>query len=75
MASENLQQMNTLPFAERICDHNCTSEPYKSKFYDGLKCAVNEAGGKVIFFDTYVMYLAKSRFNDIKKYKKRLKFA
>ena len=46
MASENLQQMNTLPFAER-------------KFYDGLKCAVNEAGGKVIFFDTYVMYLAK----------------
>ena len=35
------------------------SEPYKNKFYDGLKCAVNEAGGKVIFFDTYVMYLAK----------------
>ena len=48
-----------IAFCGTHCDHIVLSEPYKSKFYDGLKCAVNEAGGKVIFFDTYVMYLAK----------------
>ena len=41
------------------CDHIVLSEPYKSNFYDGIRCAVNETGGKVIFLDTYVMYLAK----------------
>ncbi len=46
-------------FCGTHCDHIVISEPYKSKFFDGLRDAVNEAGGKVVFLDTYVMYLAK----------------
>lgn len=46
-------------FCGTHCDHIVLSEPYKSNFYDGIRYAVNETGGKVIFLDTYVMYLAK----------------
>ena len=46
-------------FCGTHCDHIVLSEPYKSNFYNGVRCAVNETGGKVTFYDTYVMYLAK----------------
>ena len=48
-----------IAFCGTHCDHIVLPEPYKSNFYNGLRCVVNENGGKVIFFDTYVMYLAK----------------
>ena len=42
---------------------DCTSlvipEPYQSLFYNGLREAVLEAGNKIVFNDTYVLYLAK----------------
>lgn len=41
------------------CDHIVISEPYRSKFFEGLRDAVNGAGGKIVFFDTHVMYLTK----------------
>ena len=46
-------------FCGTHCDHIVLSEPYKTKFYDGIKSAVLEAGDKIIFNDTYVLYLAK----------------
>ena len=36
-------------------DHLILQEPFKSKFFDGLREAVDEFGGKVVFEDTYVL--------------------
>ena len=46
-------------FCGTHCDHIVIPEPYKSLFFEGLRNAVAENGGKVIFEDTYVLYLAK----------------
>lgn len=32
-------------------------EPYKTKFFEGLREAVLEFGNKVVFNDTYILYL------------------
>lgn len=34
-------------------------EPYKSKFYAGIRDAVLKAGNKIVFNDTVVLYLAR----------------
>ena len=41
------------------CDHMVIPEPYKTKLFEGIRRAVLEAGDKVEFWDTYVLYLAK----------------
>lgn len=41
------------------CDHIVIPEPLKTAFFDGLRKAVAENGGKIIFEDTYVLYLAR----------------
>lgn len=41
------------------CDHIVIPEPYRSKFFNGLRVAVSETGNKVVFNDTYVLFLAK----------------
>ena len=41
------------------CDHIVIPEPYKTPFFEGLRRVVAENGGKVVFEDTYVLYLAK----------------
>ena len=46
-------------FCGTHCDHIVLSEPYRSNFYNGIRDIVNENGGKVIFLDTYVMYVTK----------------
>ena len=46
-------------FSGTHCDHIVIPEPYRTKFFDGLKQAVLEAGDKIVFNDTYVLYLAK----------------
>lgn len=35
------------------------AEPYKPKFFEGLGNAVLAHGNKIVFNDTYVMYLAR----------------
>lgn len=40
-------------------DHIVIPEPYRSKFFEGLRQAVLDAGNKIVFSDTYVLYLAK----------------
>ena len=41
------------------CDHLVIPEPYKSLFFEGLRKTVAESGNRVVFRDTYVLYLAK----------------
>lgn len=41
------------------CDHIVIPEPFKSQFFEGLRNAVLQAGNKVVFSDTHVLFLAK----------------
>ncbi len=46
-------------FCGTHCDHIVIPEPYKTLFFEGLRKAVAENGGKIVFEDTYVLYLTK----------------
>ena len=50
-------------FCGTHCDHIVIPEPYKTAFFEGLRNVVAENGGKVVFEDTYVLYLAKKPLN------------
>ena len=41
------------------CTHIVISEPYKTQFFEGLRQAVLDAGDKIVYKDTYVLYLTK----------------
>ena len=41
------------------CDHLVIPEPYKTKLFEGLRNAVLAAGNRIVFSDTYILYLAK----------------
>lgn len=41
------------------CDHIVIPDDYKTKLFNGLREAVLEAGNKIVFNDTFVLYLAK----------------
>ena len=51
-------------FCGTHCDHIVIPEPEKSKFFSGLKSAVLEAGNRIVFQDTYILYLTKKPTND-----------
>ena len=40
-------------------DHIVIPEPLRTEFFEGLRKAVLEAGDRIVFNDTYVLYLAK----------------
>ena len=46
-------------FCGTHCDHIVIPEPYRTPFFEGLRNAVLEAGNRIVFLDTYVLYLAK----------------
>lgn len=46
-------------FSGTHCDHIVIPEPYKSKLFDGLRKAVLEAGDRIVFHDTFVLFLAR----------------
>ena len=46
-------------FCGTHCDHIVIPEPYKSKFFGGLRQAVADAGNKIVFNDTYILLLAQ----------------
>ena len=46
-------------FCGTHCDHIVIPEPYKTLLFEGLRNTVEENGGKVVFEDTHVLYLAK----------------
>ena len=41
------------------CDHLVIPEPFQSRFFDGLRQAVLDAGNRIGFLDTHVLYLAR----------------
>lgn len=41
------------------CDHIVLSEPYRTPFFQGLHDAVAEAGNRMEFWDTHILYLAR----------------
>jgi SAM-dependent methyltransferase len=41
------------------CDHIVLQEPYKSKFYSGIRDAILKAGNRIVLNDIIVLYLAK----------------
>ena len=41
------------------CTHMVIPEPYHTQFFDGLRNAVLDAGNKIVFKDTYVLYVTK----------------
>ncbi len=45
-------------FSGTHCDHIVIPEPIRSEFFAALKSAVLKAGNRVVFNDTYVLYLA-----------------
>ena len=46
-------------FSATHCDHIVLGEPYRTKFFDGLRKAVRDAGNRIVFNDTYVLYLTR----------------
>ncbi|MBR5714934.1 MAG: methyltransferase domain-containing protein [Clostridia bacterium] len=51
-------------FCGTHCDHIVIPEPYKTRLFEGLRNAVNEHGGKVVFEDTHILYLTKKPLNE-----------
>lgn len=41
------------------CDHIILCEPERSRFFDGIKKAIEAHGGKILLLDTMVLHLAK----------------
>ena len=54
-------------FCGTHCDHLVIPEPYKTPFFEGLRNVVAENGGKVVFEDTYILYLAKKPEDALQK--------
>ena len=46
-------------FSGTHCDHIVIPEPYKTRFFEELHKAVTEADNRIVFKDTYVLYLTK----------------
>ena len=46
-------------FSGTHCDHIVIPEPYKSKFFDGLRETVKKAGDRIVFYDTFILFMAK----------------
>ena len=46
-------------FSGTHCDHIVVPEPIRTEFFEGLRNAVLEAGDRIVFNDTYVLYLTK----------------
>ena len=53
-----------MAFCGTHCDHIVIPEPDKSRLLSGLRQAVLEAGNRIVFQDTYVLYLTKKPMND-----------
>ena len=46
-------------FSGTHCDHIVVPEPYRTPFFEGLREAVLRHGNRLVFRDTYVLYLTK----------------
>ena len=46
-------------FSGTHCDHIVIPDPVRKEFFEGLRNAVLEAGDRIVFNDTYVLYITK----------------
>ena len=46
-------------FTGTHCDHIVLPEPYRSKFFDGIRQAIMDAGGQLVSYETDVLYLTQ----------------
>ncbi len=46
-------------FTGTHCDHIVIPEPLRTEFFEGLRNAVLEAGDRIVFNDTYVLYITR----------------
>lgn len=46
-------------FSGTHCDHIVIPEPLRTEFFEELRRAVLDAGNRIVFNDTYVLYLTK----------------
>ncbi|MBQ1734585.1 MAG: methyltransferase domain-containing protein [Lachnospiraceae bacterium] len=46
-------------FSGTHCDHIVIPEPIRTEFFEALRSAVKEAGDRIVFNDTYVLYITK----------------
>ena len=51
-------------FCGTHCDHIVIPEPDKSRLFSGLRQAVMDAGNRIVFLDTYILYFAKKPQHD-----------
>ena len=47
-----------ISYISTSCEHITLEEPYKSRFYDGVREAIEKAGGSITIIDTIPLYLA-----------------
>lgn len=47
------------------CTHLVIPEPYNTKFFEGLRDAVLESGNKIVYKDTYVLYVTRKPVTDL----------
>ena len=48
-------------FSGTHCDHIVIPESIRTEFFEGLRNAVLEAGNRIVFNDTYVLYITKKQ--------------
>ena len=46
-------------FSGTHCDHLVIPEPHKTRFFEGLRKAVMDFGNRIVFQDTYILYLTR----------------
>ena len=58
-AQRVLNAQEYVSYCSTHCTHLTIPEPFKTKFFDGLYSVVKQNGDKVVFNDTYVLYVVK----------------
>lgn len=48
-----------ISYISTYCEHITLEESYKTKYYNGIRQAILEAGNKIIINDTIALYLAQ----------------
>lgn len=51
-------------FSGTHCDHIVIPEPARTEFFNGLRDAVLSAGNRIVFNDTYVLYITRKKVQE-----------
>ena len=56
---EIIEKAKRVAYCGTHSDHIVIPEPYRTSFFEGLRRCVLEAGNRIVFNDTYVLYLCR----------------